>query len=481
MNRHYDILIDGEWIDTGRTLDVVEKHTGETFATVSQASRVHVAQAVEAAQRAFETSALTPYRRYEILRGAADRLADMADEAALNIAREAGKPLRDARVEVERACRTLLISAEEAKRIRGEMIPVDAQPGSEGRLAFTIRSPLGVVAAITPFNFPLNLVCHKVGPALAAGNTVVLKPASHTPLSAVLLCRLLAEAGLPPGHLNLVPGPGKATGEALLKDERVRYYSFTGSAEVGRRIQQVVAPRPVTLELGGNSATLICEDADLQQAAQRCAVAGFGQAGQVCIAVQRILVHREVLPEFEQLLLAATEALVVGDPTDPATDVGPLIDMKEADRVGRWVDEAVRAGARALIGGRRSGATFEPTILVDVDPSMRVVREEVFAPVVTLQPFDSLDQAIAMANDSRFGLQAAVFTQSLETAMTAVRRLQAGGVIVNDTPAYRADQMPYGGIKESGVGREGPRYAIESLTELKTVVIDLKGSSTGGA
>ena len=301
---------------------------------------------------------LTPYRRYEILLETAERLAAIREEAALTIAKEAGKALKDALVEVDRACRTLRLSAEEAKRIHGEVIPIDAAPGSENRLAFTLRQPRGVVAAITPFNFPLNLVCHKIGPALAAGNTVVLKPASNTPLSAALLCRLLAESGLPNGHINLVIGSGKRVGEALLENEQIAFYSFTGSVEVGKRIRQKIGLRPATLELGGNGATIICDDADIDLAVEKCVRGAFTNAGQVCIAVQRILIDRKVWDAFVPKFVERTKEIVVGDPTDPATDMGPLIDEREAKRVGQWVNDALSAGGKIVYGGDRWVAAF---------------------------------------------------------------------------------------------------------------------------
>lgn len=476
MSGFTHLFIDGDWVETAKYRDVIEKYTGVPFATVAQAGTKEVQWAIETAAAAFGRDELTPYRRYEILLGTAERLAAMRDEAALTLAKEAGKALKDAQVEVDRACQTLRISAEEAKRIHGEMIPVDAAPGSENRLAFTLRQPRGVVAAITPFNFPLNLVCHKIGPALAAGNTVVLKPASNTPLSAALLCRLLAESGLPRGHINLVIGSGRRVGEALLADERIAFYSFTGSVEVGKRIRQRVGLRPATLELGGNGATIICDDADIDLAIEKCVRGAFTNAGQVCVAVQRILIDRNVWDEFVPRFVAKTQELVVGDPTDPETDVGPLIDEREAKRVASWVNEAVAAGGEILTGGDRWEARFDPTVLVGVPKDRKLVCEEAFGPVVTLHPVDSFEEALADANETRYGLQGGVFTASLERAMAAAKQMQVGGVMVNDTSAYRADVMPYGGIKESGLGREGPRYAIEEMTELKTVVLNLQGS-----
>lgn len=477
MSGYIDLFIDGKWVKTAKYRDVIEKYTGVPFAAAAEADARDVEWAVEAAAAAFARNELTPYRRYEILLETAERLAAMREEAALTIAKEAGKALKDALVEVDRACQTLRLSAEEAKRIYGEVIPIDAAPGSENRLAFTLRQPRGVVAAITPFNFPLNLVCHKIGPALAAGNTVVLKPASNTPLSAALLCRLLAESGLPNGHINLVIGSGKRVGEALLENEQIAFYSFTGSVEVGKRIRQKIGLRPATLELGGNGATIICDDADIDLAVEKCVRGAFTNAGQVCIAVQRILIDRKVWDAFVPKFVERTKEIVVGDPTDPATDMGPLIDEREAKRVGQWVNDALSAGGKIVYGGDRwVPPRFQPTILVDVPKDHKLVRKEVFGPVVTLHPVDSLEEALEEANETRYGLQGGVFTASLERAMTAAKRMRVGGVMINDTCAYRADLMPYGGVKESGIGREGPRYAMEEMTVLKTVVLNLQGS-----
>ncbi len=388
------------------------------------------------------------------------------------MAYEAGKPLRDALAEVERAADTFTWAGEEAKRIHGEMVPLEATPGSENRLAFTIRVPVGVVCAITPFNFPINLVAHKVAPALAAGNAVVLKPASYTPIVAAKLCAIMADAGLPPGWLNLVVGPGDSVGNALLTDARIGFYTFTGSVPVGEALKRTIGLRRCTLELGSNSAVIVHEDADIANAATQCALKGFSYAGQVCLSVQRILVHRAVAEEFTTKLVSVTQGLRVGDPKDTTMDIGPMISEGEARRAESWIREAVAEGASLLTGGLRDGQFLAPAVLANVQPQMRVVCQETFAPIVTVQTYETLDEALGMANDSEFGLQAGIFTGSLAVAMAAARGLRVGGVMINDTSFYRAGQMPYGGVKRSGMGREGPRYAVEEMTELRLVVLN---------
>ncbi|HEY8530903.1 MAG TPA: aldehyde dehydrogenase family protein, partial [Limnochorda sp.] len=410
----YGLFIDGAWRETGRWQEVRNKFTGEVIAQVSVASQEDVAQAVRAARRAADRGPLPPYQRYEILKRAGELLAERAEEFARSIAAEGGKPLKEARVEVSRAVQTLTLSGEEAKRIHGEGVPVEAAPGSENRLAFTIRVPVGVVCAISPFNFPLNLAAHKIGPALAAGNAVVHKPAGATPVTAAKLCQLLIDAGLPPGYLNLVFGPGSQVGEWLLENPEIDMYTFTGSPAVGERIKTRSGLRRVTLELGNNSAVIVHRDADLATAARLSAARAFANAGQVCISVQRIYVHRDVVDAFREALVAATRALRVGDPLDPETDVGPMISEAEAARAEAWVQEAVAGGARILTGGTREGALLQPTVLVDVRPDMKVVCNEIFAPVVTVIPYETLNEAIEAVNDSPYGLQAGVFTESLE-------------------------------------------------------------------
>ena len=464
------LFIDGTWRDTSQRMAVIHKFTGATLDEVAVAGPAEVDAAVQAASEA-QTHPMGPAERHRVLTAVAAAVREQADELAALIVREGGKPLKDALAEVGRAAETLTLSAMEARRLGGEVVPVEGSPGAEDRLAFTLRVPVGVVAAITPFNFPLNLVCHKVGPAIAAGNAVVLKPASATPLTAIRLVELFADAGLAPGVLNMVLGPGGTVGEALLAHPGVDLYTFTGSPPVGRRIKERTGLRRVLLELGNNSPNIVCADADLERAASLLARRGFGSAGQSCISVQRIYVEREVFEPFLDRLLEETGRLVTGDPENPATDVGPMISEAEARRAEAWIREAVDGGARVLLGGDRQGAVLQPTVLVDVTPAMRVVCEEVFAPVVSVVAVDSLDEAIEASNATEYGLQAGIFTASLGHAVVAARRLRFGGVIINDASAFRADVMPYGGVRGSGAGREGPRYAVEEMTEVRVVVI----------
>lgn len=468
----WELYIDGRWRKGARYLPVLHKYRQEVLAEVAEADEALVDEAVRAAQRAVEEQPLSPYRRFEILRRAADLLSARREEFALTIAREAGKPLKYARLEVDRAIQTISLSGEEAKRIHGEQVPVDAAPGSEGRLAFTLRVPVGVICAIAPFNFPLNLVAHKVAPALAAGNAVVLKPASYTPLTSLMLCQLLEDAGLPPGYVNVVVGGGRTVGEALLRHPGIGLYTFTGSPEVGERIKAATGLRRVILELGNNSPNIVAEDADLDQASQLLARFAYLYAGQFCISVQRIYVERAVYEPFLERFLAAARAMRLGDPEDPQTEIGPLISEDDARRVEAWVEEAVQRGARRVLGGPRQGPLYPATVLTDVRPEMKVVCQEVFGPVASVVACESFEEALAQANATEYGLQAGVFTRDLDKAMRAAKSLRMGGVIINDTSGYRVDLMPYGGVRRSGMGREGPRYAVEEMTDLRIVVLN---------
>lgn len=466
------LFIGGQDVATTQYFSVEHKYTGAVLAEVAEAgpqeARLAVSQAEEALSRP-----LTVHERYQILERAAELLGEEAESFARLMAQEAGKPIKDARVEVARGQQTLRYSAVAARTLKGTEVPVRGNPGSERRVAFTLRKPYGVVLAITPFNFPLNLVLHKVGPALAGGNAVVLKPAPATPLTALKLAELMSRAGLPDGWLNVVTGQSPEVGQWLVADDRVRLISFTGSAAVGQAIRQAAGLRPVLLELGNNSANIVHEDADLELAAKTLAQRAFGFAGQVCISVQRIYVHRPVFEEFQSLMQAATKALVVGDPEDPATDVGPMITEQAAERALSWYQEALSQGARPLVASQRQGRLLTPSILAGVAPSMRVMSEEVFAPLAGLVPYDDFGQALEWANQSRYGLQAGVFTYRLDLAMEAAQKLEVGGVIINDSSAYRADNMPYGGVKDSGIGREGPEFAIEEMTYPSVVVFNL--------
>lgn len=469
----YGLFIGGSWETPGETMPVKHKYTGVPIAHVAKASREDVTRAVGAARHAFEHTAFPPNLRYKVLLKAAQLLQERKELFTRTLMAEGGKIRRDAALEAERAVETFTVSAEEAKRIAGHEVPVAGQEGADNRLAFTIRVPVGVIAAITPFNFPINLVAHKIGPALAAGNSVVLKPASSTPLCAVLLCQVLQDAGLPPGRLNLITGSGASVGGWLLEDERIAMYTFTGSTEIGLEIKAKSGLRRTTLELGSNAANLVFPDADVEKAADILVRKGMQNAGQMCISVQRILVHKSVEERFLAAATAVARTLKTGDPEDALTDVGPLITESEAQRAEEWVQEAVAQGARLVAGGKRYGTLLEPTVLAGVKSHMRVACQEVFAPVVSVMTFETDDEALALANDSLYGLQAGVFTRDLDRAMRFGRELEVGGVIINDSSAFRADLMPYGGVKGSGIGREGPKYAIEEMTDQRLIVFNL--------
>ncbi|MER3543053.1 MAG: aldehyde dehydrogenase [Chloroflexota bacterium] len=470
----YRLFIDGQWVEGGPLMGVTNKYTGEVIGTLPTARREDVDAAIAAAQRAAPRMADLPaHKRSEILARAAALLRERKEDFARTIAAEAGKALKYARIEVERGITTFTIAAEEARRIHGETVPLDAVPAGEGYFGFYVRRPVGVIAAISPFNFPLNLVAHKVAPAIAAGNTVVLKPASTTPLTAVKLCQVLAEAGLPPGALNLVVGPGSTVGEWLVSDPRVGKVSFTGSPAVGRRITEIAGIKKITLELGNTSPVIVAPDADLDFVAQRCAVGAYYNSGQVCISVQRIYSQRQVYEPFTEKFVRASEAMVVGDPLDERVDVGPMIDVREAQRIESWVREAQAGGAKVLTGGRREGAVYWPTVLTEVQPEMKVVAQEAFAPVASVIACDDFEEALRQADATEYGLQVSVFTRDIHRVFQAIRRLNFGGVIINDTPAFRADHMPYGGNRQSGLGREGVRYAIEEMTNIQMVAIRL--------
>jgi acyl-CoA reductase-like NAD-dependent aldehyde dehydrogenase len=431
-----------------------------------------VDRAVTAAARALRDEPFPPWRRAEVLDSAARLLGDRTEDFAQIIAREAAKPIKTARIEATRAVSTFTFATAEARRLTGEMVPVDATQIGEGRLAFTLRLPIGVVAAISPFNFPLNLVAHKLAPAIAAGCPVVLKPASQTPLSAIALARLLTEeCGLPVGYLHVVTGGGGEVGNALVEHPDVAYITFTGSSEVGWGIAAKAGRKKVALELGNNSPVIIEADGDWAQAARTIATAGFSHAGQSCVSVQRIYVADEIADPFVEALAAHVDTLVVGDPLDEATDVSALITESERDRVVSWVDEAVAEGATIATGGGVEQGILRPTVLTGVTPDMKVSRDEVFGPVVAVQAYGSIDEALRLADDTRYGLQAGIFTSNLTTAIRAARELRFGTVLVNEVPTWRADQMPYGGVRESGNTKEGPAYAIRQMTEERLVVI----------
>lgn len=470
--QEHKLFIDGQWVDGGPLLEVKNKYNGESLGAVPTARREDLDAALAAAERAANVMAeLSAHERAAILLKTAELIRTHYDDFSESIAAEAGKALKFARAEVDRGISTFTIASEEAKRIHGETVPLDAVPSGVGYFGFYVRRPVGVVAAITPFNFPLNLVAHKVAPALAAGNSVVLKPASSTPLTSVLLCRMLEEAGLPPGGINLVVGSGGTVGEWLVADPRVDHVTFTGSPPVGRHITSLAGIKKVTLELGNTSPAVIAPDTDLAFAAKRCAVGAYYNSGQVCISVQRIYSQQPAFEPFTDEFVKATEAMVVGDPLDERVDVGPMIDLGEAERIEGWVQEAHAGGAKILTGGTRQGPVYMPTVLTQVTPEMKVVSQEAFAPVASVIAVDDFEDALEQANDSQYGLQIGVFTREVDRALLAIKKLNFGGVIINDTPVFRADHMPYGGNRQSGLGREGLKYAIEEMTNIQMVAI----------
>lgn len=416
---------------------------------------------------------LPSHARYNLLQQIAALLYRRRDEFAQTITAEAGKPITDAKREVSRAIQTFTVAAEEARRIPGEVVPLDWTPGFDTHLGLLRRFPIGPILGITPFNFPINLVAHKVAPALASGNPILIKPAPQTPLTALLLGEIAVEAGVPPGGLNVVPCDNLLA-ERMVVDPRFKLLSFTGSASVGWMLKAKCGKKKVTLELGGNAGVVIESDADIELAAQRCAAGGFGYAGQTCISVQRIFVHHSIADRFTTKLLMHVARLKMGDPTDETTSIGPLIDDAAAQRVEGWIDEAVADGARVLLGGRRTGSLIEATVLSNVNPEMKVSCREVFGPLVTVTPYRQLSEAVTLLNQSDFGLQAGIFTQDINKIFYAFRHVEVGAVVANDIPTFRADHMPYGGVKDSGLGREGVRAAIEDMTEPRMLIMNLK-------
>ncbi len=471
------LLVNGRWLrGSGGVVHNRNPFNGETVAEVRLASKDQMDEAIRAARHAFLTFRRLPaHKRIDMLLGASELLARRREEIARVITLENGKPLKSARAEVSRAVSTFRLTALEYSRLHGEVISTDMVPRSEGRFGFYLRKPIGVVGAITPFNFPLNLAVHKVAPALAVGNSVVLKPSSKTPVTAQLLGEVLVEAGFPEGTVNVVPCSNEIAGILVASDD-VAMVSFTGSLAVGRTIRDAAGLKRVTLELGSNSGNIVCESADLDQAANSCVVGAYTYAGQVCISVQRIYVQRSVTDAFLALFLPRVASLNVGDPMDERTDVGPLIDEEAARRVGQWLREATDEGAEILQGGTLKGTLMQPTVLTQVRRHMKVMCEELFAPLVCVIPYDRFEEAVAGVNDSRYGLNAGVFTNDLKEVFQAISDLEVGAVMVNDSSAYRADNMPYGGVKSSGLGREGARFAMEEMTEVKVGIVRLPGA-----
>jgi acyl-CoA reductase-like NAD-dependent aldehyde dehydrogenase len=472
MIRTYPLLIGGAWKEGGEPLDVINPHTGEIVGRTFQADAATLEEAVQATVRAFETMRRLPaYERAAILRAISEGINAQKEEIARLMTLESGKPIRDARIETERAVFTFRQASIEAERLGGEVIPLDLMPSSKGRLGITRRVPVGPVLGISPFNFPLNLAAHKVAPAIAAGCSILLKPPSADPLTMLTVGRIITDAGIPAGAVNIVP-TSRSLGDRLVQDDRFKLLTFTGSMDVGWRMKTMSGKKKVVLELGGNAAVIVDKDADLELAAKRISTGAFSYAGQMCISVQRVYVHEAVADQFLSRLKANTEALKLGDPLDEATDVGPMIDEKALERTAQWVQEAVSDGAEIVTGGKRQGRFFQPTILTNVKRESKVCSREVFAPVVDVFTFRDFDDALRGVNDSAYGLQAGVFTQNLQHAFNAFNELEVGGVIVNDISSYRIDHMPYGGVKESGLGREGLKYAIEDMTELRLMALN---------
>ncbi len=474
MVKDYKLFINNEFITTGSWANIEDKYSGEVFARIPVADESHVDGAICAAEKAAPAMAALPaYIRAEILENIAVRLADRVEQVAEVIAIEAGKSWKYAIGEATRAQETFNFAAGVARTIHGETVPMDASAAGGNRLGFWIREPVGVVAAITPFNFPLNLVAHKVAPAIAAGCPVILKPAGTTPITSAILSEIIADLDLPPGAFNMVHGSGSKIGKQLVKDPRPQKLTFTGSVEVGTWIKENSGLKRVTLELGNNSAVIVDKDADIDYAVERCVMGSFANSGQVCISVQRIYITEDIADEFISKFVEQTKSLKVDHPLVKDSDVGPMISIPEVDRVSHWVDSAVESGAKILTGGKRiNERVYPPTVLADVRSDMKVSCDEVFGPVVTLETVDSFEEAILRADNSEFGLQVGVFTSNINRAVKAIRGINVGGVMINDVSTFRVDHMPYGGNKKSGIGREGLRFAVEEMTQIKMVMID---------
>jgi acyl-CoA reductase-like NAD-dependent aldehyde dehydrogenase len=468
------IPVAGSWQQTGSVLRVRSPYDGSVVAEVARAGAAEVEAAVAAAHEAFEVTRKIPsHERSRVLAAVSRRVTDEKETLARTLTLETGKPIRDARAEVDRAITTFAFAAEEAKRVGQEVVPMDWAPAGEGRFAINRRFPIGVVLGISPFNFPLNLVAHKMAPAIAAGNTIVVKPASQTPTPALQLARFVHEAGWPAPALSVVPA-SSTDFEPMVTDPRVKKITFTGSMDVGWRLKELAWHKKVTLELGGNAGVIVHEDADLEHAVARIVAGGFGFSGQSCISVQRVYVQRSIWDRFLELVIPKVQGLRTGDPLDETTDIGPMIDSGAADRFEAWVDEALAGGARALVRGRREGNTISPTVLVDVRRDMKVCAREVFAPIINLFPYEDFGEAVREVDNSIYGLQAGVFTRDIRRIWQAFEGIEVGGLMVNEVPSWRIDHMPYGGVKESGWGREGLRYAIEEMTEPRLVVVGLR-------
>ncbi|TWT39859.1 Succinate-semialdehyde dehydrogenase [NADP(+)] GabD [Thalassoglobus neptunius] len=467
-----EFYLAGQWQDRDDRIEVINPANGEVIDTVPKASADDVETALNAAvEGAREMAKLSGYRRFEILRRTADLMVENREDLARTLSQEEGKTIHEARTEVDRARQTIELSGEEAKRLTGEVLPLDGGEGVSGKLGFTLRVPCGVVAAITPFNFPLNLVSHKVGPALAGGNSIILKPASDTPLVALKFVKLLLEAGLPERGISTLTGSGSTIGSKICSDNRVRKISFTGSQEVGEKICHAAGIKKVTMELGSNSPLIVLPDADLDKVVNAVVASGYANAGQVCISAQRLIVDESMHDELMQRLIPKIESIVAGNPLQEETQMGPMVRESDAVRVESWIQEAVSQGAKLACGGERNGAFVSPALILETKPDMKIVNDELFGPGVAVSRARDIDDAIHMANDTRYGLSAGIFTQDVDSAVRFAKEVQSGNIHINWGPMWRTDLMPYGGLKDSGLGKEGPKYAIEEMTESKTVVI----------
>ncbi len=466
--------IGGQWVDRSEKIEVLNPFSGSVIDTIPRASQQDVEIALKTAERGAEIMAkMTGYERYEIIHKVSEIMTERVEELAQTITLEEGKILAEATMEASRATEIIALSAEEAKRLSGEVVPLEGGPGVKGKFGFTIRIPCGIVVGISPFNFPLHLVCHKVGPALASGNAIILKPATDTPLSALKLVELFLEAGTPPEAIQCITGAGSEIGDVLCSDKLVRKITFTGSHEVGEHICHTAGLKRVTMELGSNSPLIIMPDADLEKVAKAAAASGYSNAGQVCISTQRILAHEKIHGDFLDAFKEQVEDISTGNPIEASTKMGPMIREHDAIRVNQWVEEAVNEGAELIAGGERNGQIHTPTLLSNVKSEMKISSDEVFGPVVGVTSVDNIDEAIALANDTDYGLSAAIFTQNINWAMKFAREVDSGNLMVNWGTQWRADLMPYGGLKSSGIGKEGPKYAVEEMTELKMVILHL--------
>ena len=469
-------LVGGKWHISSEEMEVLNPYNGETVGVVCRATAEDIEVATATAVKAWETTRKLPlFQRAEILQKVSSGIEKRKEELASTICLEAGKPISLARAEVSRAVNTFQIGAEEAKRIGGELIPLDLHLRGLNRVSITRRYPLGPVIAISPFNFPLNLVAHKLAPCIASGNPMVLKPSSATPLTALILAEIVLEAGFPPPALSVLPCR-PVLAEKMVVDDRFKLLTFTGSSDVGWRLKGIAGKKRTLLELGGNAGVIVHKDADLDFAAERCVTGGFSFAGQICISVQRVYVQEEVYPAFQEKILKRVKEIKVGDSQDEKTLSGPVIDDAAADRIMEWLKEAQNHGATLLTGGERDGRMIQPTVLSDVDPGLRISCREVFGPVVILAPYKDFKEAVARVNDSVYGLQAGVFTKDVHSIFYAFDEIEVGGILINDIPTWRIDHMPYGGVKDSGMGREGLKYAIEEMTELRLLIFNLQSS-----